>query len=118
MKKKVVILGSGESGVGAALLAQSKKYAVFVSDKSEIKEKYRAELSVAKIEFEEKQHALDRILAANLIIKSPGIPEKAEVIQAARAKGIAGDEGTEDAGGAGEARQGARPAGAYCRPRC
>lgn len=88
MKKRIVILGSGESGTGAALLAQHLGYDVFVSDKGAIKPEYKTELDAAGIAWEENQHTLDNILNANEIIKSPGIPEKTEVMQAVRAKGI------------------------------
>ena len=88
MKKRLVILGSGESGTGAALLAQHLGYDVFVSDKGAIKAEYQTELNAAGIAWEENQHTLDKILNANEIIKSPGIPEKSEVMKAVRAKGI------------------------------
>lgn len=88
MSKKVVILGAGESGTGAALLAKAKGYDVFVSDQGQIKEKYKAELTQAAISFEEGTHTADQVLNADLIIKSPGIPDKAEIIKEARAKAI------------------------------
>jgi UDP-N-acetylmuramoylalanine--D-glutamate ligase len=88
MSKRIVILGAGESGTGAALLASVKGYEVFVSDQSAIKEKYKTELISKSIEFEEGKHSVDKILNAALIIKSPGIPDKAEVIKQAKAKGI------------------------------
>lgn len=88
MKKRLVILGSGESGTGAALLAQHLGYDVFVSDKGGIKDQYKVELDNAGIAWEENQHSLDQILNATEIIKSPGIPEKSEVMKAVRAKGI------------------------------
>lgn len=81
--KNIVILGAGESGVGAALLSKHKGYAVFVSDSGEIKEEHSAELTKNKIEFEEKQHSEDRILKADLIIKSPGIPDSAPIVKKA-----------------------------------
>ena len=84
----IVILGAAESGVGAALLAQAKGHAVFVSDRGDIQADYKAQLTQAGIEFEESQHTLDRVLAADEVIKSPGIPEKAPVIQALREKNI------------------------------
>jgi UDP-N-acetylmuramoylalanine--D-glutamate ligase len=83
----IVILGAAESGVGAALLAQAKGHSVFVSDKGAIQPDYKAKLTAAGIEFEENQHSLDRILLAEEVVKSPGIPEKAEVIKALREKG-------------------------------
>lgn len=73
-KKNIVILGAGESGVGAALLAKNKGYDVFVSDKNRIKEKYLKELQTAHIDFEENKHSEAKILNADIIIKSPGIP--------------------------------------------
>ena len=84
----IVILGAAESGVGAALLAQAKGHAVFVSDGNTIQPNYKAKLTRAGIEFEENQHTLERILTAEEVIKSPGIPEKAPVIQALREKNI------------------------------
>lgn len=87
-KPRMVILGSGESGVGSAILAQAKGYDVFVSDKSLIKEKYKLELIHHNIAFEEGTHTEDLILNATEIIKSPGIPDKVELIQKAKAKNI------------------------------
>ena len=84
----IVILGAAESGVGAALLAQAKGHTVFVSDRGPIQPDYKQQLTEAGIEFEENQHSLDKILAADEVVKSPGIPEKAPVIQALRAKKI------------------------------
>ncbi len=88
MSRRVVILGGGESGTGAALLAKAKGNEVFVSDQGMLKEKYKEELIVEEIQFEEGQHSIDEILNADLIIKSPGIPDKAEVIKKAREKKI------------------------------
>ena len=88
MNKRIVILGSGESGVGAAILAQAKGFDVFVSDKGLIKDKYKAELIEKNIAFEEACHSEEKILNANEIIKSPGIPDKVELIKKAKAKGI------------------------------
>ncbi|SHJ03339.1 UDP-N-acetylmuramoylalanine--D-glutamate ligase [Hymenobacter daecheongensis DSM 21074] len=85
---KIVILGAAESGVGAALLAQAKGHEVFVSDKSPIQPIYKEKLAQAGIRFEENQHTLDEILTADEVVKSPGIPEKAPVIQALREKKI------------------------------
>jgi UDP-N-acetylmuramoylalanine--D-glutamate ligase len=84
---QIVILGAAESGVGAALLAQAKGHTVFVSDRGAIQSDYKQQLTQAGIEFEENQHTLERILQAEEVIKSPGIPEKAPVIQALREKG-------------------------------
>ncbi|MFM8711460.1 MAG: Mur ligase family protein, partial [Sphingomonadales bacterium] len=88
MGKRVVILGGGESGVGAALLAKRKGYEVFVSDGSSLKENYRHELLSEGIPFEEGTHTLERVLQADEVIKSPGIPESAAVMKAIRANGI------------------------------
>jgi UDP-N-acetylmuramoylalanine--D-glutamate ligase len=88
MAIRVVILGAGESGTGAAILARVKGFTVFVSDQSQIKDAYRLELNSNAIEFEEGRHTEEKIVNADLIIKSPGIPEKAEIIKKAKAKGI------------------------------
>ena len=80
----MVILGGAESGVGAALLAKKHGHDVFLSDASSLKENYRNELKDAGIEFEEGQHDVSRILNADEIVKSPGIPEKNELIQRIR----------------------------------
>ncbi len=88
MKKRIVILGSGESGTGAALLASHLGYDVFVSDKGAVQEKYRKELDKASIPWEEKTHTMDLILNADEIVKSPGIPEKSGIMKAVRARGI------------------------------
>ena len=88
MKQKIVILGAGESGTGAAVLAAQKGYEVFVSDISEIKDKYKNILNKYGIAWEEKQHTQEKILAANEIIKSPGIPDKVQIIQKIKEKGI------------------------------
>lgn len=88
MSKRVVILGAGESGTGAAILAKAKGFDVFVSDYGAIKEQYKAELQQHQIPFEENGHTYDAILNASLIIKSPGIAEKVEIIKKARAAAI------------------------------
>ena len=88
MGKRIVILGSGESGVGAALLAKQKGYDVFVSDAGSLKENYRNELQKAEIAFEEGGHHEARILEADEVVKSPGIPEKNEMVKKIRATGI------------------------------
>lgn len=84
----LVILGAGESGVGAAILAKAKAWRVFVSDAAQIKASFQKELQAHTIEFESAQHDTARILTADLLIKSPGIPETAPIMQAVRAKGI------------------------------
>lgn len=88
MKKKIVILGAGESGVGTALLARQKGYDVFVSDGGEIKENYKSELQLGNIEFEEKKHSVEKILRADEVMKSPGIPEKNDLVKQIRSKDI------------------------------
>lgn len=86
--QKLIILGAGESGVGAAILGKAKGYDVFVSDAAVIKPSFQNELQAAQIDFESGQHSMSRILAADLIIKSPGIPEKTALMQAIREQGI------------------------------
>ena len=81
MSKRFVILGGGESGVGAALLARQNGYDVFVSDESSLKDHYRKELQDAGIEFEEGRHDESRILSADEVMKSPGIPEKNAMVK-------------------------------------
>ena len=88
MKKKIVILGAGESGVGAALLARLQGFEVFVSDKQLISPQHVKELSGQGIDYEEGVHTLTKILSADLVVKSPGIPENNEVVQLVREKGI------------------------------
>lgn len=85
---KIVVLGGGESGFGAALLAKKKGWEVFLSDKGQIRDNYRELLKENDIEFEEGHHSEDRILAADWIVKSPGIPKKAEIIRKIQEKGI------------------------------
>src|SRR6266851_3565139 len=88
MSKRIVILGGGESGVGAALLAKQKGYVVFVSDGGPMKENYREDLFRAGIDFEEGGHTGEKIFNADEVIKSPGIPEKNEWVQQIRKRGI------------------------------
>ena len=88
MSNNIIILGGGESGVGAAVLAKHKGLNVFLSDGGSLKEIYKAELRANGIEFEEGGHNEERILAADEVVKSPGIPEKNEMVKAIRAKGI------------------------------
>jgi len=87
-KQKLVILGGGESGVGTALLGKANGYAVFVSDKGKIKEKYKQVLIHNEIEWEEEQHTEDKIFEADLVMKSPGIPEKVAIVKALLNKGV------------------------------
>jgi len=86
-QKKIVVLGAGESGTGAAILAKAKGFDVFVSDLSEIKDYYRFQLDARGIEWEQKKHTEERILAADEVIKSPGIPKEAPIIQKLMAQG-------------------------------
>jgi UDP-N-acetylmuramoylalanine--D-glutamate ligase len=84
----ISILGGGESGVGAALLAKSKGFEVFLSDSGVLKSTYQETLRENQIEFETGAHSLDRILTSDEIIISPGIPEKTDIVKAIKAKGI------------------------------
>lgn len=86
--KRLVILGAGESGFGTAVLGKKEGYAVFVSDKGKISDKYQALLIEHNIEFESEQHTEEKILNADLVMKSPGIPEKAEMVKKLREKGV------------------------------
>jgi UDP-N-acetylmuramoylalanine--D-glutamate ligase len=88
LSKKIVILGAGESGTGCAVLALQKGYTVFVSDKGAIKETYAKELEKIGAKYEQNQHTENEILSADEIIKSPGIPDKADIIVKAKAKNI------------------------------
>ena len=87
-QKRIVILGGGESGTGAAVLAKLKNYDVFLSDKSPISDKYKEVLNKYDIEWEEMQHTPEKILNADEIIKSPGIPETAPIMIEVIKKGI------------------------------
>jgi len=78
---RLVILGAGESGIGTALLGKEKGYEVFVSDIGKIKQKYKDVLLNNEIEWEEQQHSEDKILNADLVMKSPGIPDKVALVQ-------------------------------------
>ena len=86
--KRLVILGGGESGVGTAILAKQKGWSVFLSDRGALKPQYRDTLSREGIDYEQGSHDEARILAANCIMKSPGIPDKADIIKKAREKQI------------------------------
>lgn len=88
MAKRLVILGSGESGVGTAILAKQKGFDVFVSDKSLIKEKYKQQLIEENILFEEGIHTEEKILNADEVVKSPGIPDQVELVQKLRSKSV------------------------------
>ena len=85
--KRIVILGAGESGAGAAVLAKKEGFDVFVSDMSNIKEKYKQLLDQHGIEWEEGQHTAEKILNADEVIKSPGIPKEAPMVQKLIAQG-------------------------------
>ena len=85
---RIVILGAGESGIGAAILAKQKGYEIFVSDKGMIKEEYKNILLQGGLKWEEGRHTDDFILNASEVIKSPGIPDKAEIIQKILRKNI------------------------------
>ena len=86
--KNIVVLGGGESGYGSAVLAKTKGYDTFLSDSGKLSDKYRTLLQAEGIEFEEGGHSEERILAADLVVKSPGIPEKAPIVVALRQKGV------------------------------
>lgn len=88
MSERLVILGAGESGTGAAILGMSRGYDVFLSDAGKIKDSYRAELHALGVRFEEGTHTASSILSADLIVKSPGIPDKAPLVKEAVEKGI------------------------------
>ena len=81
MNKSISIIGAGESGIGAAILAKKNSYDVFVSDNNIIKTNYRKVLIENRIDFEEGGHSFEKILNSNLIIKSPGIPNESELIK-------------------------------------
>ncbi len=87
-KKKIVVLGAGESGAGAAVLAQSKGFDVFVSDMSIIKDRYKNMLDKYAIAWEEGKHTASKIMDADEVVKSPGIPDTAPLIVALREKGV------------------------------
>ncbi|MDB4303215.1 UDP-N-acetylmuramoyl-L-alanine--D-glutamate ligase [Desulfosarcina sp.] len=87
-KQRLVILGGGESGVGTALLGKAKAYEVFVSDKGKIKEKYKEVLIHNEIEWEEEKHTEAKIMNADLVMKSPGIPDKVPLVKQIRERGI------------------------------
>ncbi|MDA0177519.1 UDP-N-acetylmuramoyl-L-alanine--D-glutamate ligase [Mesoflavibacter profundi] len=86
--KRLVVLGAGESGVGTALLGKEKGYEVFVSDKGKIKEKYKEVLIHNEIEWEDQQHTEAKILNADVVMKSPGIPDKVPIVKALLEKSI------------------------------
>ncbi|MDQ6472549.1 UDP-N-acetylmuramoyl-L-alanine--D-glutamate ligase [Flavobacterium sp. LHD-80] len=85
---RLVVLGGGESGVGTAILGKKKGYEVFVSDFGKIKESYKEVLIINKIAWEEEQHTEDLILNADVVMKSPGIPEKSPIVKKLIAAGV------------------------------
>lgn len=85
---KLVVLGGGESGVGTAILGKKKSYQVFLSDAGKISDHYKNVLKQYEIEWEEGQHSLERILEADVVMKSPGIPDKVDVVKQLHQKGI------------------------------
>ena len=86
--KRLVVLGAGESGIGAALLGKQQLFEVFVSDKSKITKSSKEVLVNNEIEWEEEVHSESKILNADLVVKSPGIPDKVRIVKAALEKGI------------------------------
>src|SRR3954470_20924859 len=88
MKQRLVILGAGESGFGTAVLGLKEGYDVFVSDGGKIKPAYKGLLEERKIKYEEEKHTDEKILRADVVMKSPGIPEKAEIVKKIRNAGI------------------------------
>jgi UDP-N-acetylmuramoylalanine--D-glutamate ligase len=86
--KHIVILGAGESGVGTAILAKKEGWNVFVSDFGMIKDKFKSALDELAVEWEEGTHSMERLLSADLVVKSPGIPNAAPSIVALKEKGI------------------------------
>jgi UDP-N-acetylmuramoylalanine--D-glutamate ligase len=88
MTKNLVILGAGESGAGAAVLGKTQGWEVFVSDKGTIAPKYKTELNEWGVNWEEETHTESSIFAANLIVKSPGIPDTAPIVKKAKELGI------------------------------
>lgn len=86
--ERLVILGGGESGVGTAVLAQKKRFEVFVSDKGKIKNKFKEVLIHNEIEWEEEKHTESKILNADLVMKSPGIPDKVSIVMQLKERGI------------------------------
>ncbi len=86
--KRLVILGAGESGAGTAVLAKQQGFDVFVSDKGKIIDKYKKILNQYEVAFEEGTHTFEKIVNADEVMKSPGIPEKADVVKEIRKKGI------------------------------
>ena len=85
---RLVVLGGGESGVGTAILGKKKGYEVFISDFGKIKNNYKEVLALNKLDWEEEKHTEELILNADVVMKSPGIPDKSPIVKAIRKKGI------------------------------
>jgi len=88
IQKRLVVLGAGESGIGAALLGKQQGWDVFVSDGGSIKDHFKETLSHTEIAFEEGKHTIEKILSATCVVKSPGISDKVEIVKKVREKGI------------------------------
>ncbi len=88
MKRKIAVLGGGISGYGSAILAKKKGFDVFLSDMGKIADRFKARLDEWEVEYEEGKHTEERILDANEVIKSPGIPDTAPMVKKIREKGI------------------------------
>jgi len=88
MGKRLVILGGGESGVGTAILGKKKGYDVFVSDFGKIKNNYKEILALNKLDWEEEKHTEDLILNADVVMKSPGIPDKSPIVKKLKKQGV------------------------------
>ena len=88
MKRKIAVLGGGISGYGSAILAKKKGFDVFLSDKGKIADRFKSRLEEWSVEYEEGEHTEERILDANEVVKSPGIPDTAPIVQKIREKGI------------------------------
>ena len=86
--KNLVVLGGGESGVGAALLGKKLGYEVFLSDKGKLANQYKAVLMEHGIAYEEGKHSEERVCMADLVVKSPGIPDKAPLVQMLRQREV------------------------------
>ncbi len=85
---QLVVLGAGESGIGTAILGKKEGFEVFVSDNGDIQKKYKDVLKNLEVEWEEKGHSQDRVLQADLVMKSPGIPDKVPLVELLHRKGI------------------------------
>ena len=88
MKQQLAILGSGISGLGSAILGVRQSWSVFVSDSGSIKAETKNKLTKIGVDFEENTHSIEKLLKADLVVKSPGIPQTAPVVQQLLAAGI------------------------------